>query len=123
MKNIVIGVFIGTFTLITVYFFLTFRERTETIPRKTALIIIKNKSDYKIRKATLKHGYGELLVSDIESNDITHFGFTNHSENDYLLSIELENDSILKSVGQYFEQGIKVTETVYNSFVSQEVAY
>ena len=69
---------------------------------------------------TLKHGYGELFISNVDINQTAYMGFHNTGENIYTLTVELENDSILQSRGMYFEYGLRTTETITNSEIIQE---
>lgn len=103
-----------------VFYFDSISNSREKISLKTAFITIKNESDFKINKATLKHGYGELIISNIGIDETAYLGFPNSSENTYTLTIELENDSVLKTVESYFEYGLRATETIKNTEIITE---
>ncbi|MGM0479831.1 MAG: hypothetical protein ACQERC_11460 [Bacteroidota bacterium] len=119
MKKIILGTLLGFILCVGAWFVTTIDHSCELIDYKTAFFTIKNKSDYKVTKVTLKHSYGELFISDIEINETAYLGFQNTGENGYTLIVELENDSILQSNGMYFEYGLRTTETITNSEIIQ----
>lgn len=92
----------------------------DKMSKQTAFITIKNESDFKIINAVLKHRYGELSVSNIESNEVAYLGFSNNGENSYKLTIQIENGKLLESIGYYFEKGIRMTESVKNKEIIQK---
>jgi hypothetical protein len=120
MKKTLFGILLGIILYYGLQLIDSIRNRQETIPLKTALIIIKNDSDFRVTNVTLKHGYGELNLSNIEIGKTAYFGFYNASENDYSLTVMLENDSILKSGCGYFEYGLRAVETISNTKITHE---
>ncbi|MBL4708454.1 MAG: hypothetical protein JKY48_08465 [Flavobacteriales bacterium] len=120
MKNTLFGILLGIILYSGFQFINSFRKHQETISLKTALIIIKNDSDFRVTNVTLKHGYGELNLSNIEIGRTAYLGFYNSSENDYSLIVKLENDSILKSGCGYFEYGLRAIETITNTKITHE---
>lgn len=120
MKKIILGTLLGFVLCAGAWFITSIDHSWELIDYKTAFITIKNKSDYKVNKVTLKHSYGELFISDIGINETAYLGFHNAGENGYTLIVELENDSILQSDGMYFEYGLRTIETITNSKIIQK---
>lgn len=120
MKKTLIGILLGIILYSGFRFVNSFWNHQETIPLKTALIIIKNDSDYRVTNVTLKHGYGELSLTNIDIGKTAYLGFYNGSENDYSLTVKLENDSILKSGCGYFEYGLRAVETITNTKINHE---
>jgi len=120
MKKIIIGLLLGVILSVGIFLFDSMFNSREKISLKTAFITIKNESDFKINKILLKHGYGELFVSNIDIGKTVYLGFPNSSENSYTLTVKLENDSILESVGFYFEYGLRATETITNTEIITE---
>ena len=120
MKKIIIGLLLGLILSGGIFLFDSIINSRVRIPLKTAFITIKNESDFQIDKVSLKHGYGELSISDINVDETAYFGFSNGSENSYTLTVQLENDSVLKSVGFYFEYGLRATETITNTEIITE---
>ena len=120
MKKIIIGIFIGFILSGAIWFANSYATSKEKLSKYTAIITIKNESDFKIIHAVLTHGYGELSVSNIESNEVAYLGFINKGENSYKLNVQLENGEVLESTGYYFERGVKVTESVKNKEILQK---
>ena len=120
MKKIIIGTLLGFVLCAGAWLITSINHSWELVGYKTAFITIINKSDYKVKKATLKHGYGELSISDININKTAYLGFPNTGENHYTLTVELENGSILQSNGMYFEYGLRTKETITNSKIIQK---
>ena len=120
MKKIIIGLLLGFILCAGAWFITSINYSRELIDYKTAFITINNESDFKVKKVTLKHGYGELFISNVDINKTAYMGFHNTGENSYTLTVELENDSILQSRGMYFEYGLRTTETITNSEIIQE---
>ncbi|MDP4687296.1 MAG: hypothetical protein NWQ55_03880 [Salibacteraceae bacterium] len=120
MKKIALGILIG-FTLTAIYFAVdSIVNSKEIISKETAFITLKNESDFKIVKATLDHGYGEITITNIGKDETAYLGFRNGSENSYILTIQFENDSLLRTKGNYFEYGFRGIETVKNDTIISE---
>lgn len=117
MKKVIIGLLVGFILCGGIFTLdLMFNSR-EKISKKTAFITIKNESTHNVVKATLLHGYGELIIKNIGINDVAYFGFQNSSENSYILTVEFENDSVLKTRGNYFEYGFRGLEIIKNDTI------
>ena len=112
MKKIIIGILIGI-SIAAMYTGIDsiFNSR-EKISNKTAFIKLKNESNLNIVRATLKHGYGEVIIKNIGINDVAYLGFQIGSENSYVLSVQFENDLILNTKGNYFEYGFRGLEII-----------
>jgi hypothetical protein len=120
MKKLFVGILFGvaiSFCLLGIESLFNSREK---IAFKTAFITIKNESDYSITKATLKHGSGEMVITNINKGKTAYLGFPNGIENSYQLIVVLENDSILKTKSYYFEYGLRAVETIKNSEIISE---
>ena len=120
MNKTILGVFIGFILSGVIWFTSSIVGSKEKLSKHTTIITIKNESDFKIIHAVLKHGYGELSVSNIESNEVAYLGFINKGENSYKLTVQLENGDVLESIAYYFERGVKVTESVKNKEIIQK---
>jgi hypothetical protein len=120
MKNIIIGIFIGFITCGCIWFLDSLQFSEEEILIENAFVTILNESDFNITKVDLRHEYGALSVSNVGIGKTAYLGFYNVGENSYTLTVELENGDILKSIGTYFERGLRATETVSNSEIIQE---
>lgn len=117
MKKIIAGVLIGIIiSAVYIGIDLIFNSK-EKISNKTAFIRLKNESNFNIIKATLKHGYGEIIIKNIGVNDVAYLGFQNSSENSYVLSVQFDNDSILNTKRNYFEYGFRGLEIIKNDTI------
>lgn len=117
MKKVIVGILIGI-TISVVYIGIdSIFSSKEKISNKTAFIRLKNESNFNIVRATLKHGYGEIIIKNIGINNDAYLGFHNGSENSYVLSVQFDNDSILNTRGNYFEYGFRGLEIIKNDTI------
>ena len=80
-------------------------------------VTIKNQSGHNIKKLTLHHQNGLIENNFLRDQDQTLFIFQNSGENVYNVTATLDNDTILKSKGEYVEGGYHLTETITTEMI------